>query len=317
MVINLKGIVDSLKNIIGIEEERQSESNNHEQSITAPNENLELIMIEKQDSSPTIALDENSNHNTSTLEITSEDQIPMSMKSSNRFDGTFVLEPLFASSLAKPTSILSTLEKPTSFGNIPITIPVQYEINKEDDIISRNVINEVLVEEEMEEYEEEIFTTKHLSDPNERKRTIYSTNNNQEEKTRKCHTSNVNKIEDGNVVRKAKKRSYSKLGNPTVEIIQNQLSLHEFFNQKSTQMKKVKDDLLEKLEGLHSFLSNIEFLRESVALGDNEISGLIISITSCTGDLISNHSSEEGAFSIIKRYNKLLETCQEILEKEC
>ncbi|CAJ0645029.1 6521_t:CDS:1, partial [Entrophospora sp. SA101] len=34
-------------------------------------------------------------------------------------------------------------------------------------------------------------------------------------------------------------------------------------------------------------------------------------------DLISKHSSEEGAFSIIKRYNKLLETCQEILEKEC
>nr|CAG8435395.1 12544_t:CDS:2 [Entrophospora candida] len=306
MVINLKGIVDSLKNIIGIEEERQSESNNHEQSITAPNENLELIMIEKQDSSPTIALDENK-----------EDSYLPLINNDDGFDGTFVLEPLFASSLAKPTSILSTLEKPTSFGNIPITIPVQYEINKEDDIISRNVINEVLVEEEMEEYEEEIFTTKHLSDPNERKRTIYSTNNNQEEKTRKCHTSNVNKIEDGNVVRKAKKRSYSKLGNPTVEIIQNQLSLHEFFNQKSTQMKKVKDDLLEKLEGLHSFLSNIEFLRESVALGDNEISGLIISITSCTGDLISNHSSEEGAFSIIKRYNKLLETCQEILEKEC
>ncbi|CAH1760255.1 2140_t:CDS:2 [Entrophospora sp. SA101] len=245
MVTNLKGIVDSLKNIMGIEEERQSESNNHEQSITAPNENPELTMIEKQDSSPTIALDENSNHNTSTLEITSEDQISMSMKSSNSqlpkpsdieedsylplinnddgFDGTFVLEPLFASSLAKPTSILSTLEKPASFGNIPITIPVQYEINKEDDTINRNVINEVLVEEEMEEYEEEISTTKHLSDPNERKRTIYSTNNNQEE--------------NGNVVRKTKKRSYSKLGNPTVEI----KMIHNFVNE-------TIDEFLDELE---------------------------------------------------------------------
>nr|CAG8612137.1 7896_t:CDS:2 [Entrophospora candida] len=368
-----------------------------EQLIAAPNKNLGFTMIEKQDSSPTIALDEISNNNTSILEIISDDQISTSMKSPNSqspkpsdieedsylplinndngFDGTFVLEPSFASSLAKPTSILSILEKPASFDNIPITIPVQYETDKKDDPIGRNVINKVLPEEEMEEDEEENFTAKHLSDPNERKRTIYSANNDQEEKKRKHYTLNVNEVEDGNIVRKTKKRSYSKHGNPTVEIkmihnivnetidefldelekdsykniienfkeefeiqftkqaeiIRNQLSLHEFFNQKLIQMKKVKDDLLEKLEGLHNFLSNIEFLRESVALEEdvpdkeynhhhldlNEISGLIISITSRTGDLISNHNSEEGALSIIKRYNKLLETCQEILEKEC
>ncbi|CAJ0767070.1 3748_t:CDS:2 [Entrophospora sp. SA101] len=395
-----------------------------EQSIAAPNKNLGFTMIEKQDSSPTIALDEISNNNTSTLEIISDDQISTSMKSPNSqspkpsdieedsylplinndngFDGTFVLEPSFASSLAKPTSILSILEKPASFGNIPITIPVQYETDKKYDPIGRNIINKVLPEEEMEEDEEENFTAKHLSDPNERKRTIYLANNDQEEKKRKHYTLNVNEVEDGNIVRKTKKRSYSKHGNPTVEIkmihnivnetidefldelekdsykniienfkeefeiqftkqaeiIRNQLSLHEFFNQKLIQMKKVKDDLLEvkqkreiisknmskerelfkkeeedrkKLEGLHNFLSNIEFLRESVALEEdvpdkeynhhhldlNEISGLIISITSRTGDLISNHNSEEGALSIIKRYNKLLETCQEILEKEC
>ncbi|CAJ0823800.1 4724_t:CDS:2 [Entrophospora sp. SA101] len=100
----------------------------------------------------------------------------------------------------------------TSFGNIPITIPVQYEINKEDDTINRNVINEVLVEEEMEEYEEEISTTKHLSDPNERKRTIYSTNNNQEE--------------NGNVVREKKE-----LIQTIAESIQKHLNVNEFFSQ--------------------------------------------------------------------------------------
>ncbi|CAJ0637327.1 14292_t:CDS:2 [Entrophospora sp. SA101] len=376
---------------------------------TIPNDYLGLTIIKKHDSSPT-ALDENSSNNLTTLEITPEDQISMSMQSSNSqspkfsdieensylplinndngLDGTFVLEPSFASSLAKPISILSILEKPASFSNIPIMVPVQDDTDKE-----------VLVEKEMEEDSEENFTTEHLSDPNKRKRTIDPPNNDQEgnslkddnqimSETRKYHISNVNeKVEDSNAVRKAKKRSHSKLGNPTeeikmihniinetidefldkleedshknnienfkkefelqftkqAEIIQKQLNLHEFFNQKLMQMKKVKDDLLEvkqkreiisknmtkerelfkkeeedrkKLEGLHNFLSNLEFLKESVGLEDvserednhhnldlNEISGLIFKITSRTGDLTSDHSNEEGALSIIKRYN--------------
>ncbi|CAJ0637330.1 14295_t:CDS:2 [Entrophospora sp. SA101] len=111
------------------------------------------------------------------------------------------------------------------------------------------------------------------------------------------------------------------------------------------QMKKVKDDLLEvkqkreiisknmtkerelfkkeeedrkKLEGLHNFLSNLEFLKESVGLEDvserednhhnldlNEISGLIFKITSRTGDLTSDHSNEEDIISywkLVKKY---------------
>ncbi|CAJ0757216.1 17362_t:CDS:2, partial [Entrophospora sp. SA101] len=129
-------------------------------------------------------------------------------------------------------------------------------------------------------------------------------------------------------VEKAFKKKY--------DLFEKHLKLQEALDQTRSRINKIENELLEvkenhhnKCEKLHVFLSNIEIFRELFLLKNvanaedsnrNDLNvgrlvGIITNIILRSGDELLDSSHEQGYLGKIRRFNELLETLQETLEK--